>query len=142
MASGIRIYEVTESSSSALPRQMTILVVENHADTLKYIRMYLELSGHLVLSATTMRDALAVLVESEVDVLISDIGLPDGDGWTLLRRARPIRPVYSIAMSGYYMTVDRRRSEAVGFRQHVQKPFLPEDLDRMIEEAARERGFQ
>src|ERR1700729_2980572 len=89
---------------------LRIFVVENHADTLKYLRLYLEQLNHVVECARTMTDALAVLAKEKFDVLISDIGLPDGDGWELLRRAGPCRPGYAIAMSGFGMNGDRTKS--------------------------------
>src|ERR1700677_2698193 len=95
------------ASNPELRLPLRIFVVENHADTLKYLRLYLEQLNHVVESARTMGDALAILAREEFDVLISDIGLPGGDGWELLRRAGPSRPRYAIAMSGFGMNGDR-----------------------------------
>ncbi len=115
-----------------------VFVVENHPDTLKYLQMYLEMLGHNVTSAGTVAEALAVLPGADPDVLISDIGLPDGDGWELLRRLHLTRPLYAIAMSGFGMGADQERSRAAGYRHHLLKPFTPEDLDAMLAEAAHE----
>ena len=123
---------------STAPRALRILVVENHPDTLKYIGMYLEALGHEVESARTMRAALEMLPKADRDVLISDIGLPDGDGWELLRRARLSRPIYAVAMSGFGMGADRKRSEAAGYRHHLLKPFNPGELNVLLAEASRE----
>lgn len=128
---------------SALPPEtsthpLRIFVVENHPDTLKYLRMYLEQMGHSVASAGTMEGALTALPGADPDVLISDIGLPDGSGWELMSRWREHRPVYAIAMSGLGMGADQARSRAAGYRHHLLKPFLPETLDAMLEEAAHE----
>jgi len=117
---------------------LRIFVVENHVDTLKYLTLYLEHMGHIVLSARNMTTALDQLQTVECDVLISDIGLPDGDGWKLLRQVRLPRPVYAIAMSGLGKNADRRTSEAAGYRHHLLKPFEPEELDSMLLEAASE----
>ena len=103
--------------------------------------MYLESLGHTVVHATRMKEALATVPEAGCDVLISDVGLTDGDGWELLRRLRDSglpHPRYAIAMSGFGMNADRARSEAAGYRHHLIKPFDPEDLDGMLVEAARE----
>ncbi len=127
------------SVESAEP--LAIFVVENHVDTLKYLRMYLEALGHSVRSARTMEDALQQLAaDPPVDVLISDIGLPDGDGWELMRQAHLPASVYAIAMSGFGMGPDQSRSKAVGFRHHLLKPFTPDQLDGYLAEAQRERG--
>jgi two-component system CheB/CheR fusion protein len=119
---------------------LRIFVVENHADTLKYLRLYLQEMGHTVLSAQTMKEALATLPSAHCDVLISDIGLPDGSGWELLNEAHLAGSIYAIAMSGFGMNSDRAKSKAAGYRHHLMKPFAPDELDRMLEEAARERA--
>lgn len=117
---------------------MRILVVENHADTLKYIKMYLESLGHSVSTAVTMQAALDASPTEDCQVVLSDIGLPDGDGWQLLERARFPRPVYAVAMSGFAAEGDFDRSKAAGFRRHIVKPFGGEDLVEILEEASRE----
>jgi len=122
------------------PRGLRIFVVENHKDTLLWLSRYLEMMGHTVVSARTMRGALEGLPKAGCDVLISDIGLPDGDGWELLRSVSLPRPVYAIAMSGFGMMADRAKSTAAGYRHHILKPFDPSTLDAILEEAAREIG--
>lgn len=129
------------STSSTLHRPLRIFLVENHADTLKYFRMYLEELGHTVLEAHSMAEALAKVPGAGCDVLISDIGLSDGTGWDLLRRLRQeglAHPPYAIAMSGLGMNADRAKSGAAGFRRHLLKPFDPQVIDAMLAEAARE----
>ena len=117
---------------------LRIFIVENHTDTLKWISRYLQSMGHTVLSARSMAEALEALPTADCEVLISDIGLPDGDGWELLRNARLSRPIYAIAMSGFGMNADRIKSKAAGFRHHLLKPFVPRELDDALEEADRE----
>ncbi len=131
---------MSATPSTAKVQPLAILVVENHPDTLKYLRMYLEQLGHSVRSATTMTEALETLAAAPSDVLISDIGLPDGDGWELIKRARTTAaPFYAIAMSGFGMGNDHSRSKAAGFRHHLLKPFTPDQLDQCLQEAQRER---
>jgi two-component system CheB/CheR fusion protein len=124
------------------PHPLRIFVVENHPDTLKYLTIYLEQMGHTVRSARSMREALAGLPSAECQVLISDIGLPDGDGWELLQRSRLAGSVYAIAMSGFGMNADFLRSKAAGYRHHMLKPFDPAELDAMLDEAAAEVGVE
>ena len=114
---------------------LNIFVVENDVDTLKYLRIFLEHSGHAVETAVTVSEALEKLLIVPCDVLISDIGLPDGDGWELMERAHLPKSVYAIAMSGYGMGSDKKRSQAVGFRHHLLKPFDPGQLKLLLEEA-------
>ena len=121
-----------------IPKPLRIFVVEDHPDTLECMQMYLEILGHTVLTADTMTKALATLPQADCDVLISDIGLPDGDGWLLVGRLQPPRPIYAIAMSGFGMSEDQLKSQEAGFRRHLLKPINPKELDAALEEAARE----
>ncbi len=125
-------------ATDSFPRPLRIFVVENHPDTLEYMQMYLEMLGHTVQTADTMTGALAALPGADCDVLISDIGLPDGDGWTLMHRLQLPRPIYAIAMSGFGLVVDQLKSQGAGFRHHLLKPIKPEQLEAALEEAARE----
>jgi CheY-like chemotaxis protein len=118
---------------------MRIFLVENHRDTLRYIKMYLESLGHSVATARTMKEALEAIPSQEFEVLISDIGLPDGDGWVLMEQAHFPRPVYAVAISGFGAESDLERSRAAGFRRHIVKPFSGPDLLAAIEEAARDK---
>ena len=122
------------------PKPLRIFVVENHPDTLTYLVMYLEGLGHAVASASTVKEAVEGLGKADYDVLISDIGLPDGTGWDLLRqvRERSARPLFGIAMSGFGMNADHERSRQAGYRHHLLKPFAPDELDVALTEAARE----
>lgn len=119
-------------------RPLKIFLVENHDDTLTYLARYLQDCGHQVQSAKGMGPALEVLSGCEFDVLISDIGLPDGDGWQLMRRLGEMKspPPFSIAMSGYSTSSDIEKSRLAGYQHHLVKPFLPEELDQLIEKAA------
>lgn len=119
-------------------RSLKIFLVENHDDTRTYLVAYLESCGHEVQTATSMHAALEVLTTAQVDVLLCDIRLPDGDGWQLMRRMGEMSdsPPFGIAMSGYGSDADREKSRVVGYRHHLVKPFLPDDLDALIMEAA------
>lgn len=132
MVSGPKIARSMSSSPS-----LNIFLVENHADTLLYLGRYLEQNGHKVRSAREMGTALMELQNEPADVLICDIGLPDGDGWELMEKVSTHDQVpFGIAMSGYSSRSDREKSLASGFRYHLVKPFLPEDLDALLQKAA------
>ena len=117
---------------------LRVFVVENHADTREFLTFMLEELGHTVMVADTMSRALRDMPAANCDVLISDIGLPDGDGWQLLARLDLPKPVYAIAMSGFGMTSDRLRSKAVGYRHHLVKPMGLEQLEGILKDAAAE----
>ena len=120
-------------------KPLSILVVENHPDTSKYLCMYLQMMGYSVRAAFNLHEALQQLASETCDVLISDIGLPDGTGWQLMREAHLPGSVYAIAMSGYGMGLDASRSKDAGFRHHLLKPFTPDQLDQYLAEAQEER---
>ena len=138
MVAGAIIRSMSDLPNADAARPLRIFVVENHPDTRKYLTMYLEMLGHEVEAVQTMEAALETIRIHDFDVLISDIGLPDGDGWELMQRASFRRPIYAIAMSGFGLGADQVRSKAAGFRHHVLKPFGPDELDSMLEEAAEE----
>src|SRR5688572_14960620 len=109
---------------------LKFFVVENHQDTLDAIKMFLEAQGHTVEAAPDMKSALKRAPAAKFDVLISDIGLPDGDGWELMKVLREQIPgLKAIAMSGYGMRADLDRSKTAGFAAHLIKPFGPVELD-------------
>jgi CheY-like chemotaxis protein len=119
-------------------RPLRVFLVENHTDSRLTLEMLLEQMGCAVQSVETMQDALSEIPGADCDVLLSDIGLPDGDGWQLLGQLHLPRPMYAIAMSGYGMSADRDHSRAVGYRHHLVKPMEPERLEDILHDAARE----
>jgi CheY-like chemotaxis protein len=129
------------SDSHRVP--LRIYVIENDVDTRQMLTMLLKLDGHSVDVGTTMGEALNHLATRRYDVLISDIGLPDGSGWELLSRLKAqgtSGPPYAIAMSGYGLSADVQRSLDSGFREHLIKPVDIEQLERILGRAAVEIG--
>jgi CheY-like chemotaxis protein len=114
-------------------KRPTVFLVENHEDTLESIQNYLELQGYDVLAAKDVKTALAQAKVAKFDVLVSDISLPDGDGWALLRQLNSKKAVKAIAMSGFGMKADLAKSKAAGFSDHLIKPFQGETLEAAIQ---------
>jgi two-component system CheB/CheR fusion protein len=100
-----------------------VLLVEDHVDTRLVMSRLLTNIGCTVASASTVAEALALADREQFDVLISDIGLPDGTGGDVMRglRARDSH-VRGVALSGFGQPDDLRRSEEAGFEQHLVKP--------------------
>ena len=115
-------------------RPLRLLVVEDHPDTRKGLELFLGMFGFEVRFAEDVRSALAAAGEETFDALLSDIGLPDGNGWELLRELekRGHLPAAAIAMSGFSTAKDLAQSEATGFHAHLIKPFLREDLEAAL----------
>jgi CheY-like chemotaxis protein len=110
-----------------------ILVVEDHADTRNVLSRALRRRGFLVEVAENSAVARDVFCENVPDLILCDLGLPDGTGWDLFEQLRGIQPVPAIAMSGLGMDSDIARSREVGFTVHLVKPL---SLERLTAEIA------
>src|SRR5690606_16771201 len=113
-------------------RPLKILLVENHPDTRVYLAEYLGSCGHQVHTAQNADGARDLLAGASVDVLLCDIRLEEDDGWELMARIDQRSVPFAIAMSGYGTAEDREKSRRAGFRHHLIKPFLPEELDQLL----------
>jgi|GEM_PF-1962068 len=107
---------------SAASAGLRVLVIEDHADTAAVLVRLLTGRGHTVYEANSCARALTVFKEREVDLILSDIGLPDGSGQALLPQLKAIRNVPAIALSGFGSPDDIRRSIEAGFDEHLTKP--------------------
>lgn len=119
--------EETMAEPRAERRQLRILLVEDHADTLRILNRLLQNSGAIVTAVPTMAAALAAAETAHgraerFDLVISDLGLPDGDGRELMSRLRERYGLTGIALSGYGMEEDVEKSRAAGFSEHLIKP--------------------
>ena len=113
-------------------RTLSLLVVEDHESTRMVLERLLTRSGHMVVTAATVHDALAAYKAAHFDAVISDLGLPDGSGIDLMVQIQNIRPVPAIALSGYGMEDDLQRSKAAGFFAHLVKPVKVEQLKQLL----------
>ena len=116
---------------------LSILLVDDHEDTNRLMMMLLRRRGYQVKTAATMADALDLLTAEPFDVLVSDMGLPDGSGLDLLRQAKEHAPRFGgIVVSGYGMEEDIERSRAAGYREHLNKPVDVNELEAVIRKVA------
>ena len=100
-----------------------ILLVEDHHDTARAMSRLLNLSGYHVHTANTFKSALEICDEHEFDLVISDVGLPDGNGYDLMREMLEREcTTKGIAVSGYGSEKDVEDSLAAGFSLHLVKP--------------------
>ena len=116
-------------------QKFRILVVEDHVDTAYGLKMYFSGRGHDVQVALDVKSALAAAQERVFDILLSDLVLPDGNGWDLLRQLRARGPVRAIAISGYNDEEDIARSKEAVFLLHLAKPIAMAELNRIFTEA-------
>lgn len=110
-----------------------ILVVDDEADSLDFIAFVLKMYGAEVTKVASAWEALQIIVKSQPDVLVSDIGMPNMDGYELLRKLRTLPPetggqVPAIALSAFAAEYDQQQAIACGFQMHISKPVEPETL--------------
>src|SRR5690606_24826505 len=98
-----------------------VLLVEDHPDTRLVLTMVLKRLGCTVTAAGTVADAIAAGERQQFDLLISDIGLPDGSGIDIMKRLKN-HDLRGIAISGFGQDEDLRRSQEAGFEMHLTKP--------------------
>lgn len=131
---------------AALPKlperqPMRILLVEDHEDSNRSLTNLLRRRGYHVQSALNFQSAVDLSATEEFDVLISDLALPDGSGIDLMQTLRSERPVLGIALTGFGMENDIRRSQEAGFKHHLVKPIDLNKLDLLLQEAAAVQQF-
>jgi len=115
-----------------LLRPLEILLVEDNQDTLNYLSRLLSLRGYHVHMAADMASAIKRAAEADLDLIISDIELPDGSGIELLWRLRATRNIPAIALSGFGSSDDIEQSQSAGFAIHLTKPVDFRTLERAI----------
>jgi PAS domain S-box-containing protein len=121
---------------------LSVLLVEDHADSRETIALTLEATGAAVTAVPAVADALGVLRSRAVDVLVSDLGMPGADGFDLIRRVRwqenrgdrPRLP--AIALTAYASAEDRERALAAGYDAHVAKPVDAGELAAAVSRVA------
>jgi PAS domain S-box-containing protein len=118
-------------------QNVKILVVDDEADTRELIAFILEQQGAEVTTADSVAAAFSSLLQSLPDVLLSDIGMPEMNGHSLIRQIRALNPeqggqVLAIALTAYASEFDQQQAIESGFQQHISKPVEPEELVKAI----------
>ena len=110
-----------------------VLVVEDEADAAEFVKQLLENYGAVVVIATSAREALDVIETTQPDILISDIGLPEMDGYQLLEQVRQKEAadgasIPAIALTAFARSEDRTRALLAGYQAHLAKPIESTEL--------------
>lgn len=132
--------EEEKIATNPVPSEMPalrILVVDDHEDTRFIMTRMLAMRGYIMSDAGTVAEALEKFQARDIDIVISDVGLPDGSGHELMKKILAIRPVEGIALSGYGMQEDVARSLSAGFSVHLIKPVDFDKIDAAIDTIAR-----
>jgi len=116
---------------------LRVLIVDDEADARLLLKTIMEQSGAKVRVAASVSEALAALKEFRPDILVSDIGMPQEDGYALLRHVRALSPeeggrIPAVALTAYAQEDDRMRALLAGFQVHVAKPINPPELVAVI----------
>ena len=133
-----------EAAAGSPARPLRVLVVDDNEDTAEMMSLLLRLEGHEVEVAHSGPSALEAAAAHRPDVIVLDIGLPGLDGFQVAERLRQdpaMKEVMLIAASGYGQEADRRRSWEAGFDHHLVKPVDPDEIQRLLVEAAEGRAL-
>ncbi len=133
---------MAESFSSGLDQRPSarILLVEDHPGLARLLGLALESVGHAVRIAGGVNAALELAEQEPFDLLVSDLGLPDGTGIDLMRELAARRPIKGIAYSGYDDEEHVRAVRDAGFAAHLRKPVELEDLAAAIRRVLDRQG--
>ena len=112
---------------------MNILIVEDHQDTRRVLSTLLGRADHEVISASGETEALQLLANMRVNVLLSDLGLQDGDGIDLVAKAKTLQPrIKAIALTARSSAKDQERGRKAGFDYYLTKPFDFHELRTLL----------
>lgn len=119
--------------SSNLLNGLRVLVVDDDKDACELLTFILEQHGAEVKAVAEVAEAFEVLVQAEPHILVSDLGMPEEDGYSLIRKVRTLPSdrggrIPAIALTAYAKEEDRRRALLSGFQTHIPKPIEPEEL--------------
>jgi CheY-like chemotaxis protein len=123
-----------------------ILVVEDHKDTLDAIRLFLEYRRAKVLAATDGQEGLDLVAHFHPEVIISDLSMPQMDGYELLEHVRELTPEEGgdapvIALTGLFDAEERRKALEAGFARFLTKPVDPDQLVKEIYKVLESESF-
>jgi len=137
------VREAQSKTVSAMALEgVRMLVVDDEADTLELLSTVFEQCRAKVTAVASVGQAIAALEQAQFDVLVSDIGMPGEDGYSLMRKVRALSPaaggqIPAVALTAYARAEDCRRALAAGFQMHVAKPINPDELVASVASLAR-----
>jgi two-component system CheB/CheR fusion protein len=131
--------DVDDAAAPALPAQLTVLIVEDNADSREMLCAILARAGLMCHGAADGHEALAMIEQFNPDIAILDVGLPGIDGLETARRIRANprhQHIRLIALTGYGRATDKEATREAGFDYHLTKPVQPEDLLSLLARAS------
>lgn len=139
------IAELPEVDNKPKLGGLHVLIVDDEADSHDLLRVILEHAGATVEASSSAADALKKLGQNRFDILVSDIGMPDEDGYDLIKKVRRLvsnknKRIPAVALTAYTRTEDRVRALDAGFQTHIAKPVEPVELIAVIVSLAKGLG--
>jgi CheY-like chemotaxis protein len=134
-----RAFQMRDEAIEAPPKagkSLRILVVEDHAATLRVLARLLDHFGHQTSVADSTQSALQFLQSNSFDVILSDIVLPDGSGYDIVSQAKQKQAVKAVALSGFDGEEDIRRGKEAGFDFHLSKPVDFHELRTVLDQVS------
>lgn len=133
----INNYPLSENGAKLDLNGLLILVVDDEPDSCQLLVQTLTPHGATVITANSAAEGLRELIDKSPDVLVSDIGMPDEDGYSLIKKVRSLedkrlRHITAVALTAFTRAQDRMRALAAGFNNHVGKPVEPDELATVI----------
>jgi PAS domain S-box-containing protein len=133
LATSEQDYSCVSMAQPATLAGTRVLVVDDDDDSREFVTFVLELAGAEVIPTSSAIKGMQILAQSQFDILVSDIGMPEIDGYAFLQqiRARLVfsgRQIPAIALTAYAGELDQKQALAAGFQQHLSKPVDPEQL--------------
>ena len=140
-----QIVDVTPRDHGRMLYGVRVLVVEDDPDTLDMLKFILDKRGAQVTTAASAKEALEAVDRSKPDVLVSDVAMPNQDGFELIGRLRSRAPerggnIPAAALTAYTREEDRQRALSAGFQSYVRKPVDPEELVAVVAGLTRHNG--
>ena len=126
--------DVTSQAPRKPAKSLRILLVEDHGDTRHTLSRLLTHFGHQISVAENTQSALEIMASQKFDVVLSDIGLPDGSGYEVVSQAKRKHPVKAVAITGFGTDEDVRRGKEAGFDFHLVKPIDFHELRNVLEQ--------
>jgi CheY-like chemotaxis protein len=131
----------TDADASVAGGGLRVLVVDDNRDAADSCSILLELSGHRVQTAYSGREALAVASRARPHVVVTDIGLPDIDGYEVAEKIHAApwgRRTVLVAVTGWGQDSDKQRAFSAGFSHHLTKPIDTDALELLLQSLAAE----
>ncbi|MBE9038922.1 hybrid sensor histidine kinase/response regulator [aff. Roholtiella sp. LEGE 12411] len=129
--------EISLAASSTPLTGLRVLIVDDETDTRNFLSFMFEEYGAIATAVASVDEALKVLKQSKPDILISDIGMSEQDGYTLIHQLRSLEPekgghIPAIALTAYTREEDRLKVLSAGFQKHLSKPIDPTELIALV----------